>query len=1071
MIERSRRSISFVLVLAMILAMTCGYSFADTYGDGYKPGLSSWDTSISSVTKFTFGKDVDGLDCLYVHGIAANPGGDVNAEWYRYDGDSYSLVQSGNHELDPGETEFSVALQLPENETTDGYNVIIVSDITQDPYGVDNSTIGDDGKSKSFSVYFTADGNNIRDGWNTLLLDPSADIAVGDVAPATTEAAVGSSVTFNVGAVTTSPGGTNLTPGQTGYTLKYQWKHDGTNIAGATGAAYTIASVAAADAGRYACEVTYTEADHSATVKEAREGVLTIAKADPNLTAVITSQSAVYDSGEEGLTVQEGTAVSSAGAVTYVYSVATVGATGNESLNGAGLPIRAGKYDVTAYSSETAIYKGASVGGITLNVLPADQTLTGTAGQVSIGSTLDLTTCVTGKGAGADLTFRIDDSADSTGAILDPDGKTLKDAATTGAVTVYVSASAVTGKYNASPEISFTVNVNEGEAVTVGAVSTLGGKTYAPGGVRLGDIPISPAPEVTAVNGGATVKGQWSWSAPETTLGAVTAAEQTAVFTPAPAGENNGVVYAGTTVQIPVTVDKAVPALTLTLSPAAVGYGGTAAAIAELSCSTDSSVTLTYTSADTGKATIDTDGNITAVSKGAVNITASYAGDANYQAVSSSAVFTVQAEPDAPALTLTAGDKKLTANWTRPNDNGSEITGYTLLFKYQGVVSTEPAVKYEYGSQSITTTGGIDAIGGYASGGAFYVSEGGIEHLVTTSAAIHEIQGEVTVTKTAVKTATSYTLDPATNDLEYTVSLFATNAIGDGPLSNEAKATPKAGSGGSSGGHGGGGGGSAVTQSYTVEFKAGAHGTLEGKASLSVEKDGKIKNAPEVKADKGYVFLGWSADGKTVIDLSQYKVTGKVTLTALYQKGSGYIEGYADGTFRPDNNMTRAEVATVLAKLSKGFDSEKSYTGEFTDVGSDWYRDFVNYAASNNIFSGYKDGSFRPDNRITRAEFAACLANFMGVSGQGSSSFTDAGGHWAEGYISALKEKGITAGYADNTFRPENQITRAEVVTMLNQALNIKGSGAIAPSDVTKAHWAYEQIISAVNADIGDVLR
>ncbi|WP_130862546.1 S-layer homology domain-containing protein [Bacilliculturomica massiliensis] len=1064
-----KRPVSFLLVLILLVTMNAGAVFAAPadYIIGTRARAASGIVEISDIQVHNNATDPVEDYVLVITGTAVRSKPTVRV--FIYDED-YNF---GSFSETCSTPDFTTSVIAPVGgKFSDGlYQVGIVDPRKLD---VDQHAIIEQGYLITFEVV----DNVVQPGWDVLLLESSAEITAGDVTPATTEAALNSSVTFTVGDVTTVGGVTPLAPEQPDYTLEYQWmfqekgKTTFTTLSAMTAAALTIDTVTAGSFGSYQCVVSYTETGKSPSTATAKAAVLTAAKADPNLAvdSSVKDQEVTYNGQGQG--VAPGTATTSADSITYTYATTAALAVGTESFDGP-LPLTAGKYAVVAHSLETDFYKGATVGGITLTITPGAQTLTGTAGQVSIGSTLDLTTCVTGKAAGADLTFRIDDSADSTGAVLDPDGKTLKDATTTGAVTVYVSASAVTGKYNASPEISFTVNVNEGEAVTVGAVSTLGGKTYAPGGVRLGDILISPVPAVTAVNGGAPVKGQWSWSAPETTLGAVTAANQTAVFTPAPAGENNGVVYAGTTVQIPVTVDKAVPALTLTLSPAAVGYGGTAAAIAELSCSTDSSVTLTYTSADTGKATIDTDGNITAVSKGAVNITASFAGDANYQAVSSSAVFTVQAEPDAPALTLTAGDKKLTANWTRPNDNGSEITGYTLLFKYQGVVSTEPAVKYEYGSQSITTTGGIDAIGGYASGGAFYVSEGGIEHLVTTSAAIHEIQGEVTVTKTAVKTATSYTLDPATNDLEYKVSLFATNAIGDGPFSNEAKATPKAGNSGSSGGHGGGGGGggSAVTQSYTVEFKAGAHGTLEGKASLSVEKDGKIKNAPEVKADKGYVFLGWSADGKTVIDLSQYKVTGKVTLTALYQKGSGYIEGYADGTFRPDNNMTRAEVATVLAKLSKGFDSEKSYTGDFTDVGSDWYRDFVNYAASNNIFSGYKDGSFRPDNRITRAEFAACLANFMGISGQGSSSFTDAGGHWAEGYISALKEKGITAGYADNTFRPENQITRAEVVTMLNQALNIKGSGAIAPSDVTKAHWAYEQIISAVNADIGDVLR
>ena len=180
-----------------------------------------------------------------------------------------------------------------------------------------------------------------------------------------------------------------------------------------------------------------------------------------------------------------------------------------------------------------------------------------------------------------------------------------------------------------------------------------------------------------------------------------------------------------------------------------------------------------------------------------------------------------------------------------------------------------------------------------------------------------------------------------------------------------------------------------------------------------------------------------------------------------------YISGYEDGTFRPDNTITRAEAAAIIARCSADFDENKTYSSNFTDVsGDEWYANYVGYAAEKGYISGYDGGIFKADIDITRGELTVILSKYGSFDGDGiCTEFSDVpNNYYATGYIKALYDENIVSGYEDGTFKPDNSVTRAETVTMMNKVLgNPIAENAENPfSDVSPNHWAYNQIITAV---------
>ena len=207
------------------------------------------------------------------------------------------------------------------------------------------------------------------------------------------------------------------------------------------------------------------------------------------------------------------------------------------------------------------------------------------------------------------------------------------------------------------------------------------------------------------------------------------------------------------------------------------------------------------------------------------------------------------------------------------------------------------------------------------------------------------------------------------------------------------------------------------------------------------------------------------------------------------KKRANYIDGYPDGSFRPDANVTRAEAAAMLYRLVVDDDKDASAAPEvgtaYNDVaGSEWYGHIVSYMTAKGLMRGYPDGYFRPEAYMTRAELAAVLcasfAYFFDYTRIPTFRFPDVPtDHWAFAPVSACAFFGLARGYADGTFRPDEPITRAEAVTLLNRSRGRGLSPIDLPSgipqytDLDESHWAYSQIMEAstpsdADADAGE---
>lgn len=187
-----------------------------------------------------------------------------------------------------------------------------------------------------------------------------------------------------------------------------------------------------------------------------------------------------------------------------------------------------------------------------------------------------------------------------------------------------------------------------------------------------------------------------------------------------------------------------------------------------------------------------------------------------------------------------------------------------------------------------------------------------------------------------------------------------------------------------------------------------------------------------------------------------------------------FLVGYTDGTFGPERNMTRAEVTTMFARLlTEQIEADKTYSNTFSDVPKGyWAANYIGYMQQFGIITGYSDGSFRPDAPVTRAEFAAIASRFEKLT-EGSKSFADVPDtYWAARYINFAATRGWVTGYSDGTFKPENTITRAEVAAVTCRLLERSADQNYIRShlnelrtfsDMTESHWAYWYAMEAAN--------
>lgn len=190
-----------------------------------------------------------------------------------------------------------------------------------------------------------------------------------------------------------------------------------------------------------------------------------------------------------------------------------------------------------------------------------------------------------------------------------------------------------------------------------------------------------------------------------------------------------------------------------------------------------------------------------------------------------------------------------------------------------------------------------------------------------------------------------------------------------------------------------------------------------------------------------------------------------------------YLSG-DEGYFYPEQSLTRAQAATIFARLmvdeagEPAFDESARYPTSYQDVSQGkWYAQAIGFVTLSGVMEGYEDGIFLPERPITRAEFAMLVTRFETPSGSVTANFPDVSAdHWAAAAISHAKEQGYLSGYEDGTFRPEQNITRAEAVKIINRLLGRQADSQYIQQqlgqaklfyDVPSSHWAYEEIFEA----------
>ena len=167
-----------------------------------------------------------------------------------------------------------------------------------------------------------------------------------------------------------------------------------------------------------------------------------------------------------------------------------------------------------------------------------------------------------------------------------------------------------------------------------------------------------------------------------------------------------------------------------------------------------------------------------------------------------------------------------------------------------------------------------------------------------------------------------------------------------------------------------------------------------------------------------------------------------------------YIKGYGDNTFGPNRTITRAEVAMIFARLS--INQSVSGAPQFKDVkAGDWYKTAVDIVARQGVVKGYEDGTFRPNQPITRREFAAIAARYAGNIDTWRTFRDVPATDWAYTLINRVGGAGWITGYEDNTFRPNNLITRAEVVAIVNRMLNRKADKAYVDNNLMRSKHSF----------------
>ena len=207
--------------------------------------------------------------------------------------------------------------------------------------------------------------------------------------------------------------------------------------------------------------------------------------------------------------------------------------------------------------------------------------------------------------------------------------------------------------------------------------------------------------------------------------------------------------------------------------------------------------------------------------------------------------------------------------------------------------------------------------------------------------------------------------------------------------------------------------------------------------------NGAIQNViKEFKGGETYTFIanfGRSSGGSSRPSTPTVTIPDDVPTGLNGKDHYAYIIGYGNNDVRPQNNITRAEVATIFFRLLTDETREANMTKSngYNDVkDGDWFCCAVSTLSKMGIIKGYEDGSFKPNDPISRAEFAAIAARFDPDGDKTPATFADVTSHWAKDEISIAANHGWIKGYEDGSFKPDQKITRAETMTLVNRVLN-----------------------------------
>mgnify|MGYP002763974019 FL=1 len=286
-----------------------------------------------------------------------------------------------------------------------------------------------------------------------------------------------------------------------------------------------------------------------------------------------------------------------------------------------------------------------------------------------------------------------------------------------------------------------------------------------------------------------------------------------------------------------------------------------------------------------------------------------------------------------------------------------------------------------------------------------------------------------------------------------------------------------------------------LTVYYDLDFHTLTFDTMGGsKIAPETVRHGLTVAKPKDPVNGGYIFDGWYTD-KTfrhrydfstplTEDITIYAKWFLIVLPGVTVKKNtpklntadhfAYVQGYPDGTVKPAGNITRAETAAILFRLMDEGSRKTYYSTKsgFRDVASgSWYNTYVATLNNAGVITDSSNGYFRPNEAITRAELAAMLANFTETTGA-ANYFNDVSAkYWAANAIAICAKLGWITGYPDGTFRPDKNVTRAELMAMINRATGRapKSADAFLPgmktwSDNTADKWYYLDVQEATNS-------